>query len=92
MEKPVLKDGLCNQALGLIFHTTGREPLAVFLVFLDDKLREDWLFITRRIATRVYLSFAALAWHQLFLLIDVTSVWHPLPVQSCLIHIKKLLW
>ena len=28
-EKPVLEDG-CNQALGLLFHTTGKEPLAMF--------------------------------------------------------------
>ena len=29
--------------------------------------------------------------NQFFLLTDVTSVWHPLPVQPCLIHIKNLL-
>ena len=31
VEKPVLENGLCNQALGLLFRTTGKEPLAVFL-------------------------------------------------------------
>ena len=28
VEKPVLENGLCNS--GLLFHTTGREPLAMF--------------------------------------------------------------
>ena len=31
VEKPVLENGLCTQALGLLFHTTGRESLAMFL-------------------------------------------------------------
>ena len=29
VEKPVLENGLCNS--GLLFHTTGREPLAMIL-------------------------------------------------------------
>ena len=31
VEKPVLENGLCTQALGLLFHTTGRESFAMFL-------------------------------------------------------------
>ena len=31
VEKSVLENGLCNPDIGLLFHTTGREPLAMFL-------------------------------------------------------------
>ena len=31
VEKPVLEDHPCNPGLGLLFHTTGRKPLAMFL-------------------------------------------------------------
>ena len=31
VEKPVLENGLCNPALELLFHKTGREHLAMFL-------------------------------------------------------------
>lgn len=31
VEKRVLKHGLCNLGFELLFHTIGREPLAIFL-------------------------------------------------------------
>ena len=31
VENPVLENGLCNPGFGVLFHTTGREPLAMFL-------------------------------------------------------------
>ena len=37
------------------------------------------------------LAYILLPGINLFLLTDVTWVWHPLPGQSCLIHIKTLL-
>ena len=155
-----------SQALGFLFHTTGREPMAIFLINLGlpDTLRESSASYCQKHCHQTSelaypLSFAGgsdgkiaclqcwrprfnhwvgkipwkrkwqatpellpgkfhgwrdlvgyspwghkesdtttsllfcwfLVWHQLFLLIDITLVWYPLPVQSCLVHIKNQL-
>lgn len=97
VEKPVLENGLCNQALHLLFHTTGRDPRLCL-----GGSWVPWMAGRGRLLCHVTGSAAAEqqsksvvccfeAWHRLFLLTDVTSFWPPLLLQPHLVHVKYLL-
>ena len=84
-----------TQALGLLFHTTGREPLAVFLLLglwminygaeASASYRQKHSQKTTELAYPLLLHSLALTFPPYWCNFSLASF----PVQSCLIHIKK---
>ena len=61
---------------------TGRPGVLQFLEL--QRVGHNW-------ATELNWTCCFIVWYQVYLLTDVTSIWHPLLVQSCFTHIKNLL-
>ena len=94
--KPVLGSGLCNPDFGVTLPHNKKRALDYVFKGSWALWMVNWerlqLHIARSTATKqkswpVLCCF--IVWHHFFSF-GVASVWHPLPVQSCLIHIKNL--
>ena len=94
----ILKNGLCNPGFGFTLLHNRKTALGCvskdsWLLWMINEQRLQ-LSITESIVTKQQscpILCCFIAKHQLLLHTDITSTWHPLPIQSCLIYIRDLL-